>query len=110
MNKRENLDIEKVALAIEADAGMQRPGIRKALADLKSGNFSGIVHTPEQILCRITRRATKHTQEDFAKAIGASLSSYRDWEQGRHKPSLTVIKLLRLIANNPDLIKQLDAA
>lgn len=44
-----DLDVEKVAQAIEADAGQEVPGIREALAEVKAGTV-GRVTTPEQIL------------------------------------------------------------
>lgn len=45
------IDIEKVALAIEADAGEKLPGLRESLEQAKRGEFAA-VHTPEQILAR----------------------------------------------------------
>lgn len=44
-----DFDIEKVAQAIEADAGQELPGIRDALAEVKAG-LVGRITTPEQIL------------------------------------------------------------
>lgn len=45
------LDIDKVAAAIEADAGESLPGLRESLAEAKAG-VSGVVHTPEVIAKR----------------------------------------------------------
>lgn len=50
MNSR-NTNIEKVATAIEADAGEALPGLREALAEAKAGAFAA-VHTPAQIAAR----------------------------------------------------------
>lgn len=45
------LNVDKVAHAIEADAGQALPGLREALAEAKAGRFAA-VHTPEQIAAR----------------------------------------------------------
>lgn len=43
-----NLDVEKAAAAIEADAGQALPGLRESLEQAKRGEYA-IVHTPEMI-------------------------------------------------------------
>jgi hypothetical protein len=45
------IDIEKMALAIEADAGEKLPGLRESLEQAKRGEFAA-VHTPAQIMAR----------------------------------------------------------
>ena len=51
LDKMKGLDLEKVAKAIEADAGESLPGLRESLAEAKAGKFAA-VHTPEQIAAR----------------------------------------------------------
>lgn len=51
MKNLKNLDIDKVAKAIEADAGQTLPGLRESLAEAKAGKF-GQVHTSESIAKR----------------------------------------------------------
>lgn len=51
MKTLKEMDVDKVASAIEADAGQALPGLRESLADAKAGKFAR-VHTPEQILAR----------------------------------------------------------
>lgn len=51
MKTLKKLDMEKVAKAIEADAGQALPGLRDSLAEVKSGKFAE-VHTPEKIVKR----------------------------------------------------------
>jgi len=51
MKSLKTLNIEKVAAAIEADAGQALPSLREALAEAKAGKV-GRVHTPEQIVAR----------------------------------------------------------
>lgn len=49
--KLKDLDVEKVAQAIEADAGEEMPGLRESLAEAKAGTYAA-VHTPVQIAAR----------------------------------------------------------
>jgi len=44
-------DLDKMALAAEADAGQALPGLRESLAEARAGVFAE-VHTPEQIAAR----------------------------------------------------------
>jgi uncharacterized protein (DUF4415 family) len=51
LNDVKRIDIEKMAAAIEADAGQSIPGLRESLAQAKRGEYAA-VHTPEQIAAR----------------------------------------------------------
>ena len=51
MKALKKLSVEKVAAAIEADAGQSLPELREALAEAKAG-LAGRVHTPDQVLAR----------------------------------------------------------
>lgn len=51
LEKMKGLNLEKVAKAIEADAGQALPGLRESLAEAKAGVY-GAVHTPAQIAAR----------------------------------------------------------
>lgn len=51
MKTLKTLDVDKVAAAIEADAGQMLPGLRDALAEAKAG-VTGRVHAPEDIAAR----------------------------------------------------------
>lgn len=44
----QSIDIEKVAKAIELDAGHALPGLRESLGQAKRGEFAA-VHTPEML-------------------------------------------------------------
>lgn len=101
-------DIEKVAQAIEADAGAPLPDLRQALAEASAG--IGRATTPEQILVRQAREKTGLTQAAFAERIATPLATLRDWEQGRFAPPGGVLCLLRLIVKHPELSEELSAA
>lgn len=51
MKTLKKLNVEKVAAAIEVDAGQALPGLRESLTEAKAG-VAGRVHTPEQITAR----------------------------------------------------------
>lgn len=102
------INIEKVAAAIEADAGESLPDLRQALAEAKAG--LGRVTTPEQILVRQAREKSGLTQTAFAERIATPVATLRDWEQGRFSPPGGVVCLLRLIVKHPELSEELSAA
>lgn len=46
------------------------------------------------------------TQEDFASALGISVYTLRNWEQGRRKPEGPAMALLRIAARHPKIIRE----
>lgn len=46
------------------------------------------------------------TQEEFARAVGISVHTLRNWEQGRRKPEGPAIALLRIAARHPRIIRE----
>ncbi len=100
------MDIEKIALAIEADAGISLDELRLGLAEMKDG--IGRVNTPEQILLRTVRAKIQFSQQRFAGVIKTPVSTLRDWEQGRFKPSGAVVCLLKIIDKHPELISEIE--
>ena len=102
------IDFDRVAAAIEADAGESLPDLRQALAEAKAG--LGRVTTHEQILVRQAREKLGLTQAAFAKRISTPVATLRDWEQGRFLPPGGVICLLRLIIKHPELSQEMSAA
>lgn len=102
------MDIEKIAKAIEADAGEALPELRQALSEAR--DRTGRVTTPEQILVRAVRRKLGLSQSEFAARIGTPLATLRDWEQGRFTPPGAVLCLLRLLIAHPELSDELVAA
>lgn len=102
------MDIEKIAQAIEADAGMALDGLRQGLSEMQAG--MGRVTTAEQLLVRSARATTGLSQQAFAERIKTPVATLRDWEQGRFTPPGGVVCLLRLIIKHPELIGELDAA
>ena len=75
------MNIEKVAKAIEADAGLPLAELRAALKEAKAG--IGRVTTPEQMLLRQARARTGLSQAEFATRIATPVATLRDWEQAQ---------------------------
>jgi putative transcriptional regulator len=78
------MDIEKIAQAIEFDAGMTLTDLRQGLAEMQDG--LGLSHSPEQIILRSVRQQTSLSQQAFADLIKTPMATLRDWEQGRFNP------------------------
>ena len=47
------------------------------------------------------RRFVRLTQEQFARALGISVHTLRNWEQGRRTPDGPALALLRIAADGP---------
>ena len=52
------------------------------------------------------RRFVGLTQEAFAKALGISVHTLRNWEQGRRFPEGPALALLRIAARHPRIIRE----
>lgn len=74
MKSLKTLDIDKVAAAIEADAGEALPGLRESLAEAKAGKV-GQIHTPEQIAARSRGRPIGSKQATTKEAVKIRLDA-----------------------------------
>jgi putative transcriptional regulator len=52
------------------------------------------------------RRFVGLTQVQFAKAMGISVHTLRNWEQGRRRPEGPAAALLRIAARHPKIIRE----
>jgi DNA-binding transcriptional regulator YiaG len=52
------------------------------------------------------RRFVGLSQTEFARAMGISVHTLRNWEQGRRKPDGPAIALLRIAARHPRIIRE----
>lgn len=52
------------------------------------------------------RRFVRLTQEQFALAMGISVHTLRNWEQGRRRPQGPALALLRIAARHPRIIRE----
>jgi DNA-binding transcriptional regulator YiaG len=54
----------------------------------------------------LLRRFVGLTQAQFAAAMGISVHTLRNWEQGRRQPDGPAIALLRIAARHPRIIRE----
>ena len=52
------------------------------------------------------RRFVALTQAQFAEALGISVHTLRNWEQGRRRPEGPAVALLRIAARHPRIIRE----
>lgn len=52
------------------------------------------------------RRFVGLTQSRFAEAMGISVHTLRNWEQGRRRPEGPALALLRIAARHPGIIRE----
>lgn len=52
------------------------------------------------------RRFVGLSQTQFARAMGISVHTLRNWEQGRRRPDGPAIALLRIAARHPRIIRE----
>ena len=97
------MDINKIAQAIESDAGESIEGLRESLIEMKQGNYAR-KYTSEQLLLQKARQSLHLTQTKFAKLINTPVSTLRDWEQGRFKPAGSALVLCKVAIKNPDVL------
>ncbi|NOQ64783.1 MAG: helix-turn-helix domain-containing protein [Methyloprofundus sp.] len=100
------MNIDKIALAIENDAGVELADLKASLTEMQQG-IVGREHTKEQILVRAVRKKTGLSQQVFAQYINTPVATLRDWEQGRFSPSGGVLCLFKILENHPDMVNEL---
>ena len=66
--------------------------------------MAGKFETGEDVVA--LRRFVGLTQARFAQAIGISVHTLRNWEQGRRQPEGPAIALLRIAARHPRIIRE----
>lgn len=70
----QNLDLDKTASAIEADAGHAIPGLHESLKQAKDGDFAQI-HTPDQVIARRRGRPVGSKQATTKEAVKIRLDA-----------------------------------
>jgi putative transcriptional regulator len=58
----------------------------------------------------VLRRFAGLTQQQFADALGISVHTLRNWEQGRRSPEGPALALLRIAARHPRVLRENLAA
>jgi DNA-binding transcriptional regulator YiaG len=73
-------------------------------ATLRKKIMAGNIESGKEIAA--LRRFVQLTQEQFALAMGISVHTLRNWEQGRRFPEGPAIALLRIAARHPRIIRE----
>ena len=60
---------------------------------------------PEKDIAAL-RRFVGLTQEEFAEALGISVHTLRNWEQGRRTPEGPALALIRIAARHPGVLRE----
>lgn len=68
----------------------------------------GQIHPEKDVVA--LRRFVDLTQEEFADALGISVHTLRNWEQGRRSPEGPALALLRIAARHPRVLRENLAA
>ena len=79
-------------------------GLEEAIDFAKGRKTGAKAHalTLEDIVS--VRKKTRLSQSKFADLFGISVSTLRNWEQGRRYPQGASLTLLRVIKNNPQAV------
>ena len=64
----------------------------------------GQIESGEDIVA--LRRFVNLTQQRFADALGISVHTLRNWEQGRRTPEGPALALLRIAARHPRIVRE----
>jgi putative transcriptional regulator len=55
---------------------------------------------------RLMREKTHKSQTEFASMIGVSVSTLRNWEQGRRNPEGPALALLKIVSADPAYVEK----
>ena len=77
---------------------------RAILASRRRRLIRGEVESGDDIVA--LRKFIGLSQPKFAEALGISVHTLRNWEQGRRRPEGPALALLRIAARHPHIIKQ----
>ena len=78
-------------------------------ASLRQRLMVGQIEAGEDVAA--LRRFVGLTQDQFARAMGISVHTLRNWEQGRRRPEGPAVALLRIAARHPRILREnLEAA
>lgn len=82
-------------------------GLGEALDHAKGNDVLGlVVHVPASIDVVAVRKRVGLSQDAFARRIGVSLGTLRNWEQGRRGPEGPARVLLAMLERNPRVVEE----
>mgnify|MGYP003694619597 CR=1 FL=1 len=77
--------------------------ILEGIREIKRGVPGRVINIPP---VTAIRESTGLSQSQFAEFIGVSVRTLQDWEQGRRAPSGAARTLLRIVAKNPQVLRE----
>ena len=83
-----------------------KAGLEEVASYLEGNREGFIVHAPRSIDAQAIRARTGLSQRRFAARIGVSVSTLRNWEQGRRVPDGPARVLLALIDKRPTIVEE----
>jgi len=98
------IDLERIAAAIEADAGEAVPGLSASLAEM-AADVRARTYTPNQLALRAARTALGLSQPAFARLLQTPVGTVRDWEQGRFPPPGSALLVARLAVELSEVLR-----
>lgn len=75
-----------------------------SLSNAQRRRFAGGAIQPGDVAA--LRRLAELTQPAFARALGISVATLRNWEQGRTRPNESGLALLRIAARYPRILRE----
>jgi putative transcriptional regulator len=77
--------------------------ILEGLREIKRGEHGRVKTVPT---VSAVRESTGLSQSQFAELLGVSVRTLQEWEQGRRAPSGAARTLLRIVAKNPRILRE----
>jgi putative transcriptional regulator len=77
---------------------------RALKASVRKRIMRGAIESGDDVIA--LRRFVGLTQEKFAEALGISVHTLRNWEQGRRYPEGPALALLRIAARHPRIVRE----
>ncbi len=82
-------------------------GLSDALRHARGEDVPGlVVHVPASVDVAAIRNRIGLSQEAFARRVGVSLGTLRNWEQGRRSPEGPARVLLAMLERNPRVVEE----
>lgn len=99
------LTLVKVSIMSDEIPELTSAQLARAIpASLRRRLMAGDIRSGDDVAA--VRRFVGLSQVKFARAIGISVSTLRNWEQGRRHPEGPAVALLRIAARHPRIIRE----
>lgn len=82
-------------------------GLKEASGFVRTGKLKGgRIHIPRAIDAAAIRAKAGLSQAAFAREIGVSVATLRNWEQGRRTPDGPARVLLTMLSKDPGVVRR----